>query len=75
MPAVSNAQATAMRIAEHAPAKLYKRNRGILGMKKSDLHEFAATKSGKLPEHVARSMSGVKPGKKLSIRNMAAAAA
>ena len=33
-----------MAIAEHAPAKLYKRNKGLLKMSKSQLHDFAATK-------------------------------
>lgn len=50
MPAVSQAQATAMRIAEHAPGKLYKRNRSLLGMSKGQLHDFAATPSKGLPK-------------------------
>lgn len=36
-------------IALHAPEKLYKRNKGLLKMSKSSLHEFAATKRSKLP--------------------------
>lgn len=44
MPAKSVAQRRAMSIAEHAPSKLYGRNRGMLGMKKSQLHEFSSTK-------------------------------
>ena len=43
MPAVSQVQATAARIAEHAPEKLYARNRGLLQMSLQDLHEFAST--------------------------------
>ena len=45
MPAKTENQAIAARIAEHAPTKLYKRNRGMLKMKKKALHEFAATKN------------------------------
>jgi len=44
MPAVSRKQQQATAIAEHAPAKLYKRNRGLLGMTKGQLHDFASTK-------------------------------
>lgn len=29
------------RIAEHAPEKLYKRNRGVLSMNREELHEMA----------------------------------
>ncbi len=52
MPAVSKAQATAMRIAEHAPEKLYAKNKGMLKMSHSQLHDFAKTKSKGLPKHV-----------------------
>ena len=51
MPAVSKAQQKAMAIAEHAPDKLYKRNRGLLGMSREKLSEFASTKRKGLPEH------------------------
>ncbi len=37
MPAVSEKQAVAARIAKHAPRKLFRRNRGLLKMKSSDL--------------------------------------
>lgn len=43
MPAVSQAQQKAMAIAEHSPDKLYSRNRGLLNMSHSQLHDFAAT--------------------------------
>lgn len=43
-PAVSSKQRKMMAIAEHHPEKLYARNRGALSMKKSQLHDFAATK-------------------------------
>lgn len=50
MPATSQAQQTAMAIAEHQPSKLYKRNRGLLGMSKGQLHDFASTKRIGLPK-------------------------
>ena len=50
MPSVSKAQRMAMAIAEHHPEELYKRNRGLLKMSKSKLHDFAITKETKLPE-------------------------
>ncbi len=43
MPAESVAQRTAMAIAEHHPEQLYARNRGLLKMSHSQLHDFAAT--------------------------------
>jgi hypothetical protein len=42
MPSVSKVQQTAMQIAEHAPGKLYKRNRGLLSMSDRQLHDFAS---------------------------------
>ena len=50
MPAKSKAQQQAMAIAEHNPSKL--KNRGLLKMSHKQLHDFAATKTGNLPEHV-----------------------
>ena len=50
MPSVSKAQRTVMAIAEHDPSKLYKRNRGLLGMSHEQLHDFAATPTKGLPE-------------------------
>lgn len=44
MPAVSRDQRITAAIAEHEPGKLYKRNRGMLQMSKSDLHDYASTK-------------------------------
>ena len=44
MPAKSEAQRRLMAVAEHHPEKLYAKNRGVLKMSKSDLHDFAATK-------------------------------
>jgi len=50
MPSVSKAQQKAMAIAEHDPGKLYKRNRGLLGMNHQQLHDFAATDTKDLPQ-------------------------
>jgi len=44
MPALSKAQRRAMAIAEHAPSKLYARNKAMKRMTKSQLHDFASTK-------------------------------
>lgn len=49
MPAKSKAQQEAMAIAEHEPNKLYSRNKGLLGMGKSQLHDFASTPTKGLP--------------------------
>jgi len=44
MPAVSEDQREAMAIAEHNPSKLYPKNKAMLKMSKSQLHDFASTK-------------------------------
>ena len=49
MPSVSKDQQIATSIAEHDPSKLYKRNRGLLGMNHKQLHDFAATPTKGLP--------------------------
>jgi hypothetical protein len=49
MPAKSKKQRRAMAIAEHAPKKLYKRNKGLKKMSKKQLSEFARTKEKGLP--------------------------
>ena len=54
MPAESAAQQQAMAIAEHAPSKLYKRNRGLLKMSHQQLHDFAATPRKNLPKYSER---------------------
>lgn len=53
MPAVSKDQRVAMAIAEHHPNQLYARNKGLLKMTKSQLHDFAATKEKGLPKRVS----------------------
>ena len=50
MPSTSKAQQQVMAIAEHSPGKLYKRNRGLLGMSHDQLHDFASTPTAGLPE-------------------------
>lgn len=50
MPSVSKAQQEAMAIAEHAPGKLYRSNRGLLRMNHQQLHDFASTPRKQLPE-------------------------
>lgn len=44
MPAVSDKQRKLMAIAEHEPSKLKSKNKGVLKMSHSQLHDFAATK-------------------------------
>lgn len=51
MSAKSKAQQIAMAIAEHEPSKLYSRNKGLLKMSHSQLHDFAATKRKGLPAY------------------------
>ncbi len=50
MPSVSQNQQEAMAIALHNPGKLDKKNRGLLGMSKSQLHDFASTPRKGLPK-------------------------
>lgn len=54
MPAVSKNQQVAMAIAEHAPDKLYSRNKSLLGMSKGKLSEFASTPRKGLPKKVSK---------------------
>ena len=49
MPATSKKQQMAMAIAEHSPGKLYGKNKGLLKMSRSQLHDFASTKRSSLP--------------------------
>jgi hypothetical protein len=49
VPALSIKQRRAMAIAEHAPQKLKKANRGLLKMSHQQLHEFADTPEKGLP--------------------------
>jgi len=51
MPATSRAQRVVMAIAEHHPDQLYERNKGLLKMSHSQLHDFAATSEKNLPQY------------------------
>jgi hypothetical protein len=53
MPAKSVAQQRLMQIAEHAPEKLYARNKGAANMTHQQLHDFASGSEKGKPEHVA----------------------
>ena len=63
MPAKSKAQRRAMAVAQHAPQKLYAKNKGLLQMTKGQLHEYAATKEKKLPLK-AKARKKLKAGRK-----------
>jgi Protein of unknwon function (DUF3008) len=54
MPAKSKAQQEAMAIAEHSPDKLYSKNKSLLNMSGSQLHDFAATPRKGLPQKVGK---------------------
>jgi len=54
MPAVSKKQQEAMAIAEHAPQKLYAKNRGLLKMTHQQLHDFASTKRTGFPGKIRK---------------------
>lgn len=67
MPARSKAQRRLMAIAEHHPGEVYAKNKGVLGMSKGQLHDFAATKEKGLPKvrHTIKGNRGAekpKPG-------------
>ena len=58
MPSTSRAQQVVMALAEHSPEKLYARNKGAAEMTHQQLHDFAATPTKHLPEHVKHEYSG-----------------
>ena len=60
MPAVSKAQRRAIAIAEHHPEKLYGRNKSLLRMKHSDMHDFASTREKGLPKRKSKRKHGRK---------------
>jgi hypothetical protein len=63
MPAKSVAQREAMAIAEHEPDKLYARNKSLLSMKKSDMHDFASTSEQGLPQRKSHAPRGNRKGR------------
>lgn len=50
MPATSVKQRRLMAIAEHDPKAVQPKNKGVLDMSHSQLHDFAATSEKNLPE-------------------------
>ena len=52
MPAKSVAQQKLMAIAKHSPSKVFARNKGVLGMSKESLDDFASTSLKRLPRRV-----------------------
>ena len=54
MPATSVKQRRLMAIAEHSPSKVSAKNKGVLGMAPSQLHDFASTPEKHLPSKVAK---------------------
>jgi len=62
VPSVSQDQQIATSIAEHDPSKLYKRNKGLLGMNHQQLHDFAATPRSELPKKAPLLGGAVKRG-------------
>jgi hypothetical protein len=55
MPSASQVQQIAMAIAEHNPSKLYKKNRGLLKMSHTQLHDFASTSRSGLVHRISKS--------------------
>lgn len=55
MPSVSKAQLALMRIAEHHPEKVSKKNKAVTRMSKNQLKEFAKPASKSLPNKKAQS--------------------
>jgi len=56
MPATSKAQQRLFAIAEHNPKALYGKDRSLLKLTHQQLHDFAATPSGSLPERKTGSL-------------------
>lgn len=55
MPAKSQKQRAAVAIAEHAPGKLFKRNRAMLSMSKTQMYDYASMPSKSLPKRAKAS--------------------
>lgn len=69
MPSVSKKQQIAMSIAEHDPDKLYSRNKSLLSMKQSDLHDFASTPRSSLPSSSKKKNKGLTKFLTLDVEN------
>lgn len=57
IPANSQAQQRLFAIAEHNPSQLYKKNRGLLKLSHSQLHDFASTPRKGLPKLAKKPVS------------------
>ena len=60
MPSVSKKQQQLMAIAEHHPEQVSEKNRGVLKMSKSQLHDFAATKTKGLVSKASKKIADVR---------------
>ena len=58
MPARSKAERRLMAIAEHHPGQVYAKNRGVLKMSASQLHDFAMGSEKGKPAHVKHASHG-----------------
>lgn len=58
MPSVSEKQRKMMAIAEHAPGKLFARNKGALTMSHGQLHDFAVKPKSYMPKGATMSPKG-----------------
>jgi hypothetical protein len=63
MPAVSDKQRKLMAIAEHHPEKLYKKNKAVAKMTKSQLHDYASTKSSELVDKASSKIQAARKKK------------
>jgi hypothetical protein len=52
MPAKSIAQQKLMAIAKHSPSKVFPENKGVLGMPKESLGDFASASLKRLPRRI-----------------------
>lgn len=52
-----------MQMAEHNPGAVSAKNRGVLKMSHSQLHDFASGSEKGKPNHVAHAMKGLKDAK------------
>lgn len=58
MPPVSKNQRVAAAIAEHSPGKLDSKNKGLLSMNNSQLHDFASGSTKGLPQTAPKKKRG-----------------
>ena len=54
MPSESKSQQRLFAVAEHSPSALYAENKDLADLPHKTLHDFAATKTKGLPEHVKK---------------------